>query len=56
MSHFCPECGQACTCCGDIEDHDTGDAFVDECTHCFGLDDADDEPMGGDFGDEEDAP
>lgn len=31
--HTCPECGQACTCCADIEDHDTGDEFVEECDH-----------------------
>lgn len=33
--HSCPECGQACYCGGDIEDHDTGSlgegAF--HCTH-----------------------
>lgn len=31
--HECPECGQACTCSGDIEDHETGDEFVGECDH-----------------------
>lgn len=38
--HTCPECGQACTCCGDIEDHDTGAEFQEECVHfmrCDGL-------------------
>ena len=29
--HTCPSCGQACYCCGDIEDHDTGDEF--DCDH-----------------------
>jgi hypothetical protein len=29
--HTCPDCGQACYCNGDLEDHDTGE---DEgCTH-----------------------
>lgn len=32
--HTCPDCGQACTCAGDIEDHDTGGEFEDDCTHC----------------------
>lgn len=29
--HTCPNCGQACYCNGDIEDHDTGDEFA--CDH-----------------------
>jgi hypothetical protein len=33
MSHDCPQCGQACNCSGDIEDHDTGEEFADDCTH-----------------------
>lgn len=32
--HECPDCGQACSCSGDIEDHDTGDEFYVECDHC----------------------
>lgn len=44
--HTCSECGQACTCAGDIEDHDTGDEFYDECFHCDGADYPDD---GDDF-------
>jgi hypothetical protein len=32
--HTCPDCGQACSCSGDFEDHDTGDEF--ECVHCDG--------------------
>jgi len=38
--HTCPECGQACSCCGDIEDHDTGEECTEECVHfmlCDGL-------------------
>lgn len=31
--HECPECGQACGCSGDIEDHDTGDEFYEDCCH-----------------------
>ena len=31
--HSCPECDQACTCGGDMEDHDTGDEFLDLCEH-----------------------
>ena len=38
--HTCTECGQACTCSGDIEDHDTGDEYYVECCHCY--DEADD--------------
>ena len=29
--HECPNCGQACYCSGDIEDHDTGDEYIDGC-------------------------
>lgn len=35
MSHSCPECGMACHCSGDIEDHDTGEEYVGSCTCCF---------------------
>ncbi len=31
--HDCPECGQACGCSGDLEDHDTGEEFYEDCTH-----------------------
>ena len=31
--HNCPDCGQACCCCGDIEDHDTGEQMEEFCTH-----------------------
>ena len=30
--HYCPECGQACTCNGDIDDIDTGDDSGCQCT------------------------
>lgn len=45
--HTCPDCGQACYCCGDIEDHDTGE--FDLCEHykqCGGesIDDTEYEP------------
>lgn len=43
MMHACPECGQACSCAGDCEDHDTGDEFYEECEHC----------MDGDFDDDD---
>lgn len=41
--HNCPECGQACGCSGDLEDHDTGDEYMVECTHylTFGCCDPD---------------
>ena len=29
--HSCPECYQACYCSGDIEDHDTGNEYLDLC-------------------------
>ena len=38
--HFCPECGQACDCGGDIEDMDTGDHFDCQCD-CDGFLDSD---------------
>lgn len=31
--HTCPDCGQACSCSGDIEDHDTGDECEGDCNH-----------------------
>lgn len=40
--HTCPECGQACSCSGDIEDHDTGDENYVSCEHfltCVGDED-----------------
>lgn len=33
--HTCPDCGHACFCNYDIEDHDIGDGPSD-CTHCDG--------------------
>ena len=44
MSHPCPECGQSCNCCGDVDDceMDTLDSYV-SCCHCVGLDDSDDD-------------
>lgn len=30
--HSCPECGQACYCGGDIDDHENENA-EDGCTH-----------------------
>lgn len=37
--HSCPGCGEACYCCGDIDDIDTGDEEAeDNCTHCMGED------------------
>lgn len=44
--HTCPDCGCACYCSGDIEDHHTGDEFEDDCTHeceANGDEDEDDE-------------
>ena len=44
--HTCPECGQACSCSGDVEDHDTGGEFYSECDHfivCQGYDDEEDD-------------
>lgn len=34
--HECPECGQACCCCGDIDDCEmnTVDTYVN-CVHCL---------------------
>lgn len=29
--HTCPDCGEACYCNGDIEDHDTGEP--EDCGH-----------------------
>lgn len=43
--HNCPDCGQACSCSGDIEDHDTGAEYSDDCNHylqCKALEDEDD--------------
>ena len=40
--HTCPDCGQACYCHGDIEDHDTGED--DLCAHdCDDWDGEDDD-------------
>jgi len=39
--HTCPECGQACTCNGDIEDHDN-DLEAEDCIHDCDPEDKDD--------------
>lgn len=46
--HSCPECGQACYCCGDIDDSpSTTDDWVDEnCVHCLGRVCGDEEEEG----------
>lgn len=31
--HYCPECGMACDCGDDVEDHDTGEPEHCECDH-----------------------
>ncbi len=37
--HSCPICEAACHCSGDMEDHDTGDEFLDDCMHeCYDPD------------------
>lgn len=34
--HTCPDCGQACSCGGDIDDLlDVCEADADNCTHCL---------------------
>jgi hypothetical protein len=33
--HTCPDCGQACSCNGDIDDLLDADASSDECVHCL---------------------
>jgi hypothetical protein len=53
--HDCANCGMACYCSGDIEDHDTGPEFVDRCTCCADrfeddFDMPDDDPLLGDCG------
>ena len=36
--HTCPDCGQACTCNGDIEDCDFGDEQAEiDCECCLGA-------------------
>lgn len=35
--HTCPSCGQACYCCGDIEDHETGQD--ENCEHWLECED-----------------
>lgn len=42
--HSCPECGQACYCSGDIEDHDTGEEYTGICTCCAGRNNIPDSP------------
>lgn len=31
--HTCPDCGQACYCNGDFDDHENEDE-ADDCVHC----------------------
>ena len=33
VMHTCPDCDQACYCSGDIEDHDSGLEFAEDCEH-----------------------
>lgn len=40
--HSCPECGQACYCGGDIEDHENEDE-AELCEHECDPQDSDDE-------------
>ncbi len=35
--HTCPNCGQACYCCGDIDDHETGED--ENCEHWLECED-----------------
>lgn len=35
--HTCPDCAEACTCGGDIEDMEWGEDLG--CVHCSALDD-----------------
>lgn len=44
--HTCPECGCVCHCSGDIEDHDTGDEYLERCTHPEQCGDDDDDDYG----------
>jgi len=42
--HTCPDCGQACYCGGDIDDHETGED--DNCQHWMECEDeADDDDL-----------
>lgn len=40
--HSCPECGMACYCSGDIEDHDTGPEHETDCVCCLNREPSDD--------------
>lgn len=40
--HACTYCGSDCHCCGDIEDHDTGEEYLDDCYGCGCPEDEDD--------------
>ena len=53
--HTCPDCDQACSCSGDVEDHDTGDEFMMECAHC-GERHADTDEGGWDDDEDDDQP
>ena len=37
MAHTCPDCGQYCTCGGDVDDIDWGDEGDGalNCSHCW---------------------
>lgn len=48
--HTCPDCGQACYCHGDIEDHDTGEDDQCEHYHECGSDDLFDDEEEDGFG------
>lgn len=32
--HTCPDCGQACYCCGDIDDIEVDPTAASRCIHC----------------------
>lgn len=53
--HECPECYQACSCGGDIDDCMFDGPAADQCTHCDGRDEDGDwlweEDEYDDFGD-----
>lgn len=52
--HSCPDCGQACTCGGDIEDHENDLDSVFSCAHQCDDDEDDDICCDDDYYDKED--
>lgn len=48
--HTCPDCGQACYCHGDIDDHETGEDDLCEHYHECGSDDLFDDGEEDGFG------